>query len=224
MPDSNCWVACRRLEGCRKVACGRFLVLLSAGLGVHLIWLQFLCLYAVNPTLPGLLCFVGALIHGVDFLLPASSLFMQNLYNDGYDAVVKFSKQMGAASVQADKIVNVRMSESEHTLLKAYCASLNRSMQDVLRDFALMQIQKQRFCCRLVRSLMEEHGVDQDPRVNKPCFGYACYYCRHAESCMAGETDLLYIPRQEIRELVAEESAYIFDFDGSSIEPPTQVV
>ena len=40
---------------------------------------------------------------------------------------------------------------------------------------------------------------------------------------MAGETDLLYIPRQEIRELVAEESAYIFEFDGSSIEAPTQM-
>ncbi len=37
---------------------------------------------------------------------------------------------------------------------------------------------------------------------------------------MAGETDLLCILRQEIRELVAEESAYIFDFDGSSIEAP----
>ena len=40
---------------------------------------------------------------------------------------------------------------------------------------------------------------------------------------MAGETDLLYIPRQEIRELVAEESAYFFDFDGSSIEAPTKM-
>ena len=129
---------------------------------------------------------------------------------------------MGTTSVQTDKVVNVRLSESEHTLLKAYCASLNRSMQDVLRDFALMQIQKQRFCCRLVRSLMEEHGIDQDPRASKSCYGYACYYCSHADACMAGETDLLYIPRQEIRELVAEESAYIFDFDGSSIEAPAQ--
>ena len=145
---------------------------------------------------------------------------MQNLHIHGYDVGVDSWEQMGATSVQADKVVNVRMSESEHTLLKAYCASLNRSMQDVLRDFALMQIQKQRFCCRLVRSLMDEHGIEQDPRARKPCFGYACYYCRHAESCMAGETDLLYIPRQEIRELVAEESAYIFDFDGSSIEAP----
>ena len=67
---------------------------------------------------------------------------------------------MGAASVQADKVVNVRMSESEHTLLKAYCASLNRSMRDVLRDFALMQIQDQRFCYRLVRSLMDEHDIE----------------------------------------------------------------
>ena len=73
--------------------------------------------------------------------------------------------QMGTTSAQADKVVNVRMSESEHTLLKAYCASLNRGMQDVLRDFALMQIQKQRFCCRLVRSLMDEHGIDKIPEL-----------------------------------------------------------
>ena len=78
---------------------------------------------------------------------------MQNLHIHGYDVGVDSWEQMGATSVQADKVVNVRMSESEHTLFKAYCASLNRSMQDVLRDFALMQIQKQRFCCRLVRSL-----------------------------------------------------------------------
>ena len=113
------------------------------------------------------------------------------------------------------------MTESEHTLFKTYCASLNRSMQEVLRDFALMQIQKQRFCCRLVRSLMDEHGIQQDLRACKPCFGYACYYCRHGESCTADDTNLLYIPRQEIHELVAEESEYIFDFDGSSIKAPT---
>ena len=130
---------------------------------------------------------------------------------------------MRSDAVRPGKVVNVRMTESEHTLLKAYCASLNRSMQDVLRDFTLMQIQKQRFCCRLVRSLMEEHGVEQDPRASKPCFGYACYYCRHADACASGKTELLYIPRQEIRELVTEESSYIFDFDGSSIDAPSQV-
>ena len=90
---------------------------------------------------------------------------MQNHHIHGYDVWVDSWEQMSAISVQADKVVNVRMSESEHTLLKAYCASLNRSMQDVLRDFALMQIQKQRFCCRLVRSLMDEQGIEQDPRV-----------------------------------------------------------
>ena len=70
---------------------------------------------------------------------------MRNLHLYGYDAGVDFWEQLGATSVQADKVVNVKISESEHTLLKEYCASLNRSMQDVLRDFALMQIQKQRF-------------------------------------------------------------------------------
>ena len=58
---------------------------------------------------------------------------MQNLYTHGYDVGVDSWEQMGAASVQADKVVNARMSESEHTLLKAYCDSLNQSMQDVLR-------------------------------------------------------------------------------------------
>ena len=82
---------------------------------------------------------------------------------------------MGTASAQADKEINARMSESEHTLMKAYCVSLNRSMQYVLRDYALMQIHKQHFCCRLVRYLMDEHEIEQDPRARKPCFGYACY-------------------------------------------------
>ena len=69
---------------------------------------------------------------------------------------------------------------------------------------------------------MEEHGIEQGPRVSKPCYGYACYYRSHADACMASETDLLYVSRQEIREHVAEESAYIFEFDGSSIEAPAQ--
>ena len=156
------------------------------------------------------------------FHRPDEASFMQNLHNYGYDGALKASTSMGTASVQADKVVNVRMSESEHTLLKTYCASLNRSMQDVLRDFALMEIQKQHNFCRIVRSLMEEHGVDQDPRAKKPCAGYSCYYCRHAEACKDGETDLLFIPRQELREMVTEECSYILNFDGSSIEAPIQ--
>ena len=40
--------------------------------------------------------------------------FMQNPHNYGYDEVLKASTSMVTASVQADKVVNVRMSESEH--------------------------------------------------------------------------------------------------------------
>ena len=94
-------------------------------------------------------------------------MLLKYLYRD--------SDAMSASSVQTDNIFNVRMAEAEHTLLKAYCASLNRSMQDVLRDFALMEIQKQHNFCRIVRSLMEEHGIDQDPRAKKHCAGYYCY-------------------------------------------------
>ena len=53
----------------------------------------------------------------------------------------------------------------------------------------------------------DEHGMEQDTRSCKPCFGYACYYCRHAEACTAGETNLLYIPREEMRELVSKNAA-----------------
>ena len=145
---------------------------------------------------------------------------MQILHNCGYNVAVKKSEPMGAASVQTDKVVNVRMTESEHTLLKAYCASLNRSMQDVLRDFALMEIQKHYSFCRIVRSLIEEHGVDQDPKAKKPCSGYFCYYRRHNEACKDGQIDLLFVPSLELREMVTEVSAYILDFDGSCIEAP----
>ena len=69
---------------------------------------------------------------------------------------------------------------------------------------------------------MDEHRFEQETKARKLCFGYACCCCRHANACTDDEIDLLYFPRQEIRELVAEKSAYIFDFDGSSIEPPNQ--
>ena len=51
---------------------------------------------------------------------------------------MEVSASMGTASVQSDKVVNIRISESEHTLLQAYSAPLSRNMQVVLRDFALM--------------------------------------------------------------------------------------
>ena len=95
-------------------------------------------------------------------------------------------------------------------------------MQYVLRDFALMEIQKQHHFYRIVRSLTDEHGVDQDPRAKKSCVGYCCYYCRRAEACKDDETHLLFIHRHELRETVNEECKYILNFDGSTIEAPTQ--
>ena len=68
---------------------------------------------------------------------------------------------------------------------------------------------------------MKEHGVEQDPRVREPCFAYPLYYLILPEFCTTVDTQLLYIARRVKRELVAEESAYIFDFDGSIIKAPT---
>ena len=52
---------------------------------------------------------------------------------------------------------------------------------------------------------MEEHGIEQDLRARRPLVKLICF-----------------MSPARIRELVAEESACIFDFDGSSIEAPTQ--
>ena len=52
-------------------------------------------------------------------LIAQANFFMQNLHIHGYDVGVDSLEQMSATAVQADKVVNVRMSESEHTLLKA---------------------------------------------------------------------------------------------------------
>lgn len=119
------------------------------------------------------------------------------------------------------KVVNVRLSENEHAVLKAYAASIDLPMQDVMREFVMIHLQQQHFCCRQVRYWFKQHNIPVDPRAVKPCFGYACFYCSHLDACKNGETDKLYIPQEEIRELVTEESQYIFDFDGSSIQPPS---
>ena len=124
---------------------------------------------------------------------------------------------MSTASVQADKVVNVRMSESEH-MVEGLCASLIGHAR--VREFRLMEY---RLLLLPARALLDGRARNRArPQGQQALFGYACYYCQHSEACTAGG-ELLYIPRQEIRELVAEESAYIFDFDGSSIEAPAQV-
>ncbi len=117
------------------------------------------------------------------------------------------------------KFVNVKLSEAEHTVLKAFCASVDSPMQEVLREMAMVQIHKQHFCCRNVRHWLKRHKLELDPRHNKGCYGYACYFCQHTEACKAGETEKLYIPDPDIAEMVTDEAKYIFEFDGSSLGP-----
>ena len=116
-----------------------------------------------------------------------------------------------------DKIVNVKLSDEEHTVLKAFAASMDSPMQDLLREMAMVQIHKQYFCCRNVRYWLYRYNLELDPRHHKACYGYACFYCQHAEACKAGETEKLYIPEEGIREMVTEEAMFIFDFDGTSL-------
>ena len=69
-------------------------------------------------------------------------IYMHIPYQCLLHSAVKVSALMGTASVQVGKVINVRMSEPEYTLLKIYCASVNQCIQDVSRDFELMLIQK----------------------------------------------------------------------------------
>ena len=89
-------------------------------------------------------------------------------------------------------------------------------MQDLLREMALVRSTSS-VCCRNVRYWLNKYNLDLDPRYGKPCYGYACFYCQHAKACKAGETELLYIPEEGIREMVTEEAMFIFDFDGTSL-------
>ena len=96
-------------------------------------------------------------------------------------------------------------------------------MQDVLRDFALMQIQKQRFCSRLVRYLMDDHGIEQDSTARNPCFVYACYYCRHVEACTAGESDLLLSPSRRYVNWLLRNRLISSALMAAAIEAPIQL-
>ena len=75
-----------------------------------------------------------------------------------------------------------------------------------------MRIQKQGFEYSLVRFIVVVNCIGQEPR--------SCHYWRYVEGCTVGDDDLLFVPRQKISELVSEESAHVFDFEGSSIEAP----
>ena len=130
---------------------------------------------------------------------------------------------MGAASVQVDKVVNVRMSESQHALLQTYSASLKRNRHTWLVT---------RFCVdgNLEATSLLPHRALADGRARRQSRSPSQEALRWVfllllpspQACKDGEIDLLFIPRQDLREMVTGECTNILNFNCSSIEAPTQ--
>lgn len=118
----------------------------------------------------------------------------------------------------SEKTVNVRMSEAEHAILKAYCTFVGRTMSDVLHDFTRQELHTQSICCDPMQSILNMHEMPRDPRAIKPCWGFRCNLCAHEKSCRVGLESKLFIVDPKWVSNIKESHRYIKDFDGTSID------
>ena len=82
----------------------------------------------------------------------------------------------------------------EYAWLKEYSKTTSRSMSELGKDFILLQMHEQACCCTVAEELLKANGQELDPRINKSCWGFKCSYCKHAKACMAGESELTFVP------------------------------
>ena len=120
-----------------------------------------------------------------------------------------------------DKVVNVRMSEECHAILKAYSAFAGRTMSEVLYDCCRQELHQEALKCRIISTLMKSKSQPLDKRTHKPCWGTKCYWCKHEVECKTGTTDLLFIMREELKPLLNPGYEWIGDLDGSSFDRPS---
>ena len=118
----------------------------------------------------------------------------------------------------AAKTVNVRMSEADHAILKAYCTFVGRTMSDVLHDFTRQELHTQSLCCKPMDTMLEIHEMEPDPRAVKPCWGFRCNLCVHEKACRAGLEKKLFIMHPKWHAYVKESHSYVRDLDGSRID------
>lgn len=119
----------------------------------------------------------------------------------------------------ADKTINVRMSDSCHNILKAYCVLVGKTMSEVLYDWTRQELHNQALICKAVSHLMETNNLKLDARNGKPCWGYRCNLCAHETACRVGKEDKLFIMEPKWHPYLNPEYEYVKTFDGSSIDP-----
>lgn len=110
------------------------------------------------------------------------------------------------------------MSEDCHSILKAYCVLTNKTISEVLYDWARQEIQTHALHCTAISQLYKNKNIKLDPRVNKPCWGYRCNLCVHEKACRVAKEDKLFIMDPKWHSFLNPSSEYVKDFDGGSVD------
>ena len=131
--------------------------------------------------------------------------------------VVRFS-DVQKERILAEKVVNVRMSEDCHAILKAYCTFTGKTMSEVMYDWARQELHQQAAVCSAVQTLLDVNEKTVDPRAPKPCWGFRCLYCQHEKACRIGKDDRLFIMDKKWWPYLKPEAQYVKEFDGTSID------
>ena len=118
----------------------------------------------------------------------------------------------------SEKTVNVRMSEADHAILKAYCTFVGRTMSDVLYDFTRQELHTQSLCCKPMDTMLMVHEMQRDPRASKPCWGFRCNLCTHEKSCRVGLESKLFIMDPRWFSFVKDTHGHVKNFDGSCVD------
>ena len=131
-------------------------------------------------------------------------LFFINLENEIFTDLK--SVQIGPTEwcVAKEKVVNVRMAEDCHQILKAYCAFVGKTMSEVMYDWARQELHQQSLYFIPFQSMLDAYRKERDSRTLKPCWGFRCNICNHETKCRVGLEDELFIIKPQFREFVKE--------------------
>ncbi len=72
--------------------------------------------------------------------------------------------------------------------------------------FTRQEIQQQARDCKFVQQLLDAQKIIPDKRASKNCWGHKCLVCVHAAKCQAGLTDDTFMPSENIKDFLKEES------------------
>ena len=98
-----------------------------------------------------------------------------------------------------EKVVSVRMSEDLHSILKAYCSLIGKTIGEVMYDWARQELHQASLCSIPLQSMFDAHQQKLDHRANKACWGYRCNLCEHETPCRCGQTTKTFILKKQLQ-------------------------